>query len=463
MDKTVYIPVQQISRYRIDGVLGSGAMGAVYLGYDDRIDRAVAIKVLHPHLREGTQGAELELRFLQEARAAARCLHPNIVTVFDFGTEADTPFIVMEYVDGTELKAHLENDTEIAPASAIDICIQILGALGHAHDKGVIHRDIKPANIILLENGVIKVSDFGVARLDTSDLTGTGLMVGTPNYMSPEGFRGEVVDARSDLYSVGVLFYQLLTRQRPVREMPLEQTLAKLDEIVGLSARNVHSLKSILRSALQYDPAARFQSAADFLAALKNIEDMDLAAAGSSLFPTLVKRPRPDAAPAPGSDSVSQWGGDVLQALEQSLARHVGPMAKLLIKKQSRVAGSLEELVAELTRHIPNEDERSQFRKALDRSGISSAGGSVVSSAPDNSAVAAQLAGNILSSAVEDKIAQLLAFYIGPLAGRVVRRAHKTATDTDSLLRHLAGQIPDERERSEFLDKARRAISSVTP
>ena len=171
MDKTLYAPLQSISRYRIDGIIGSGAMGVVYQGFDTQIQRAVAIKVLHPHLRDGEHGADLEQRFIQEARAAARCLHPNIVTIFDFGSEKETSFIVMEYVDGIELKAHLKSNTPIPLPSATDICIQILEALSHAHEKGVIHRDIKPAHIILLENGTVKVSDFGVARLPESTLT----------------------------------------------------------------------------------------------------------------------------------------------------------------------------------------------------------------------------------------------------------------------------------------------------
>src|SRR5690606_29133687 len=150
MDKTLHAIPKTISRYRVDSILGSGAMGVVYQGFDPQIERTVAIKVLHPHLRNSEHGADLEQRFIQEARAAARCLHPNIVTIFDFGSASDGSFIVMEYVDGIELKAHLRNNTFIPLPSATDICIQVLQALGHAHEHGVVHRDIKPANIILL-------------------------------------------------------------------------------------------------------------------------------------------------------------------------------------------------------------------------------------------------------------------------------------------------------------------------
>ena len=457
MDKTLFAPMQSISRYRIDGTIGSGAMGVVYQGYDTQIQRTVAIKVLHPHLRAGEHGADLEQRFIQEARAAARCLHPNIVTIFDFGSEKETSFIVMEYVNGMELKAHLRSNTVIPLPSATDICIQILEALSHAHEKGVIHRDIKPANIILLENGTVKVSDFGVARLDTSDLTSTGFMVGTPNYMSPEGLQGLTVDARSDLYSVAVLFYELLTRQRPVREAGLEEALNKLNDATYLSGQNIRSIKPILHTALQPNPDQRYQSAAAFIAALKSIEDMDLAQATTTLFPA-PKNYQPDPVPAMEGTSTSQLSDDLLVSLEQSLAKYVGPMAKLLIRKQSKTAASVEALVTSLTQHIPNENERSQFMKALERTGITSIGTSIGTPTPTAPEAATQFAKESLSPAVKDKITQMLAFHIGPLAGRVMQKAMKSTVEPNALLQQLARQIPDEQERKKFLDQASRLI-----
>lgn len=460
MDKTLYAPLQSISRYRIDGIIGSGAMGVVYQGYDTQIQRTVAIKVLHPHLRSGEHGADLEQRFIQEARAAARCLHPNIVTIFDFGSEKDTSFIVMEYVDGIELKAHLKNNTFIPLPSATDICIQILEALGHAHEKGVIHRDIKPANIILLENGTVKVSDFGVARLDTSDLTSTGFMVGTPNYMSPEGLQGHAVDARSDLYSVGVLFYELLTRQRPAREASLEDTLNKLNDAHYLSGRNIRSIKPILRRALQPTPTTRFQSAAEFIDSLKAIDDMDLSQATTTLFPA-PKDYKPETTPPVESASTSQWSDDLLLSLEHSLAKYVGPVAKLLIRKQSKTAASVEALVSSLTQHIPNENERSQFMKAMERTGITTAGVSAAKPASPAAAIAntqTPVAKETLSATAQEKITQMLAFHIGPLAGRVMQKAMKTTLEPNALLLQLAKQIPDEKERKTFLEQASRLI-----
>jgi serine/threonine-protein kinase len=457
--KPLITPPDKIARYRIDGIIGSGAMGVVYQGFDTQIQRKVAVKVLHPHLQQGDQGAELIRRFLQEARAAARCLHSNIVTIFDFGSEQDSPYIVMECVDGIELKAHLKSDTLIPLPSATDICIQVLEALNYAHEKGVVHRDIKPANIIMLENGMVKVSDFGVARLDTSDLTSTGYMVGTPNYMSPEGLQGHTVDARSDLYSVGVLYFELLTRQLPQRDVSLDQTLMKLNSADHLSGQNVRSIQNILRRALQSDPNARFQNAAEFIAQLKGIEDMDLTQANTTLFqkPQGYK-PQMPASAMGDSSSASQWNNEMLESLENSLAKYIGPMARLLVRKQSRSATSIDELVSNLTHHIPNELERSQFIRALERTGVSKPGLSMVTPATPASDVPTQIARELLNDKAKERITQLLAFHVGPLAGRIIQQAMKTTLEPNILILQLAQLIQDDKDRQKFIDQASKLI-----
>lgn len=451
-----HLPPQRIAKYDIERILGSGAMGVVYKACDSQIERQVAIKVLHEHLRQGDQGAELEVRFLQEAKAAARCLHPNIVTIFDFGADG-APYIVMEYVEGIELKAHLKSDTFISLPSATDICIQVLQALGHAHDKGIVHRDIKPANIILLENGNVKVSDFGVARLDTSDLTSTGFMVGTPNYMSPEGLQGRPVDARSDLYSVAVLYYELLTKERPSRERSLEQNLDKLNEVRHLSGQSIRSIKPILHRSLQPNPSDRYQSSQLFIDQLRSIEDMDLTLATTAHFP----KPLDYVAKAPvetNAFSSSQWSDDLLQSLEHSLARYVGPMAKLLVKKNSRSASSLDQLMANLTRHIPNEDERSQFMLSVEKSSISkaepAAGSQSSSLGHSHSANQPTQMASAITEAQLGQVSEILAYHVGPLASRLVKKMSKQHGSMADLVEALARHIPDQVERNQFLSRA---------
>jgi len=451
---------KKIAKYRIDRVLGSGGMGVVYQGYDSKIERTVAVKILHPHLRTGDQGAELEQRFLQEARAAARCNHPNIVTIFDFGSEQGMSYIAMEFVEGVELQAHLKNDTFIPLPSATDICIQVLEALGHAHDKGVIHRDIKPANIILLENGSVKVSDFGVARIDNSELTSTGYMVGTPSYMSPESLQGRTVDARSDLYSVGVLFFELLTHQRLSRDFSIEENLDRLNHATHLSNDNIRSIKPILRRALQADANTRFQNARDFIEHLKSIDDMDLTLALSGYFPT-PQSARNDNRAQPANVSAGQWNGDILESLERSLVQYIGPMAGVLVRKQSRSAVSLEELISNLSRHIPTDNERTQFIRSIEKFGLSNSKNSLASTANRPASTVAQPGmqpSYNLTDAARERITQLLAFHLGPLAGRLLQKAMQLTVEPAALIAQLAQHIPDERERKQFVEQANRML-----
>lgn len=461
---------EQIAKYRIEKILGQGAMGVVYKGSDIQIERPVAVKVLHEHLRQGDQSKELENRFLQEAKAAARCLHPNIVTIFDFGTHEGNHFIVMEYVEGIELKAHLKGDTPISLASAADITIQVLEALHHAHNKGIVHRDIKPANIILLEDGTVKVSDFGVARLDTSDLTHTGFMIGTPNYMSPEGLQGEQVDQRSDLYSVGVLFYELLTRRRPLKGVSLDESIEQLDMVPHLSVQNIQSIKPILMRALQPLSDVRFQSAAEFIKRLRTIDDLDLTEAETAFFPTPAKNSDTTIFQAtqrrPDSPSVSQWNDELLTSLERSLAQFVGPMARVLVKKNSTQSTSLEELSARLAEHIPNQAERQQFLQRLERTGISAISQTAASQRTQGQGSQGQPAQGSAAAiplAISDgelrKITSIMAFFVGPLASRLVKQTRKKASDYNELISQLAIHIPDPAEQQDFLARVRQLRS----
>jgi len=205
----------QIGRYRIESVLGRGAMGIIYGAHDPAIDRKVAIKLVRADLLQGGDRSEYVARFQQEAQAAGRCAHPNIVAVYDFALHEGNPYIAMEYINGVSLAQVPARPGGFAIPEIIDLGGQMLDALAAAHALGVIHRDIKPANIMLTDHGRVKVTDFGISRLDTSHITGSGAVIGTPSYMSPEQCRGETADGRSDLFSVGVVLYELLTGTKP--------------------------------------------------------------------------------------------------------------------------------------------------------------------------------------------------------------------------------------------------------
>jgi eukaryotic-like serine/threonine-protein kinase len=187
----------------------------VYRAYDPKICRVVAIKLLRSDVLRSDDRDEYLKRFSQEARAAGSCRHPNIVVIHDFATHEEHPFLVMEYVDGVGLDQVLRRDGRLTPDDAVAVIVQVLDALDAAHSLGIVHRDVKPANILLLPNGQVKVTDFGIARLSGSDVPPDGTMLGTPAYMSPEQCRGESVDLRSDLFSAGSVLYELLSGAKP--------------------------------------------------------------------------------------------------------------------------------------------------------------------------------------------------------------------------------------------------------
>ncbi len=202
-------------RYEIMKELGQGAMGTVYLGRDPKINRQVAIKTLQYGSVPAEELAEVKARFFREAEAAGKLSHPNIVTVYDIGEEHDIAYMAMELLEGTELTPFCRPGQLLPVDEVIDIMAAVAGALAYAHQQGVVHRDIKPANIMRLQNGSIRVTDFGIARVMDKTKTKTGIVMGTPSYMSPEQVVGKKVDGRSDLFSLGIVFYEMLTGQKP--------------------------------------------------------------------------------------------------------------------------------------------------------------------------------------------------------------------------------------------------------
>ncbi|MBV9758196.1 MAG: serine/threonine protein kinase, partial [Alphaproteobacteria bacterium] len=207
---------EKLGKYEIRGVLGRGAMGVVYDGWDPLIQRRVAIKTIRLlHEDEDAEAAEGLARFRREAQAAGRLQHPNVVGVYDYGETGEFAYLVMEFVDGRSVKAALDAQERFPIPEVARVMRDLLDALQYSHEHGVVHRDIKPANMMLTPAGRVKVADFGVARIESSSMTQVGTVIGTPAYMSPEQLAGQTVDSRSDIYSAGVVLYQLLTGDRP--------------------------------------------------------------------------------------------------------------------------------------------------------------------------------------------------------------------------------------------------------
>jgi serine/threonine-protein kinase len=254
-------------RYRIIRKLGSGGMANVYLAEDEELGRRVAIKILNDRHASDDQFVE---RFRREAKNAAGLSHPNIVSIYDRGEAEGTYYIAMEYLEGRSLKERIVADGPLPIRDAIEVARQILGAIGFAHRRGIVHRDIKPHNVLLVQDGAgderFKVTDFGISRTTASQMTEAGSIVGTAQYLSPEQARGAPVDQRSDVYSVGIVLYELLTGKLPFTgETPLEIAMKHLSEVPKppsqLRPEVPADLDMIVLRALAKDPADRFESA----------------------------------------------------------------------------------------------------------------------------------------------------------------------------------------------------------
>ncbi|QTN28106.1 protein kinase [Rhodoferax sp. AJA081-3] len=269
--------IEKLGRYDIVRVLGKGAMGVVYEGRDPNLDRQVAIKTIRVQSLSAEAASEYEVRFRTEARSAARLHHPNIVSVFDSGQDGDTAYLVMEFIQGEDLKHHLENGARFSVRSSIVMVHDLLMALDHAHRQNVVHRDVKPANMLIELSGRVKLTDFGVARIqepDETHLTQVGGAVGTPKYMSPEQAKGLRGDSRSDVFSAGVVLYELLTGILPFDG---ENQFVVIHQIVGheptkpsmLNPDVPAAMDEVMARAMAKNPDERYATAREFGLALR--------------------------------------------------------------------------------------------------------------------------------------------------------------------------------------------------
>lgn len=269
--------LKKLGRYELIRVLGKGAMGVVYEGRDPNLDRRVAIKTVKVENLSEAAAAEYEHRFRTEARSAARLQHPNIVSVYDSDRDGDIAFLVMEYIQGDDLKHYLDRGTRYTLEQCLKIIRDLLSALDYAHKQGIVHRDIKPANLLVEPGGRVKLTDFGVARIqDSGEATRTqGSMVGTLKYMAPEQVQGQKIDSRADLFSVGVVLYQLLTDKRPFDG---DNDFSIIHQIIGhhppapstVNPRLPAALDAVVARALAKTRDERFATARDFAVALQS-------------------------------------------------------------------------------------------------------------------------------------------------------------------------------------------------
>jgi len=304
-----------LGRYEIKKELGKGAMGIVYLGVDPKINRSVAIKTMR--FEEGLEEKamkDLKDRFFREAQAAGNLQHPNIVKIFDAGEEQDIAYIAMELLKGDDLKKWTAKDKLLPVEKVLEYVALAADALGYAHKSGIVHRDIKPANIMLLDDGSLRVCDFGIARITESSKTATGTVLGTPYYMSPEQIAGKKVDGRADLFSLGVTLYEMLTGERPwkggesIGTLLFQITSDPYPDPMVIRKDLPPGILAVIDKALKKKPEERFQTGMDMAAALRDVlagrppkidNGAPAPAPAAQPAPTLAPAPKPAPAPAP--------------------------------------------------------------------------------------------------------------------------------------------------------------------
>ena len=355
---------RKIGKYEIKSLLGEGATGVVYEGYDPDIERRVAIKTLHPHLLVGKVGAGLLERFKREAISAAKCIHPNIVTVLEYGQHENRPFIVMEFVDGISvhrfIKRRLRQGRGISLRRSLTIISGLLTALHTAHWYGIVHRDVKASNVLITRGtNRIKLADFGMARIkENSDLTMIGSLIGTPRYMAPEVRFGLEADARADVFAATRLFLELL-RMLPKSTKCPRSRLPEIADMppgnrIDYSAVYPTAFISVLVKGLDPDRARRYQSVADLMQAIKRaLTDLQRQPAlASSAQPSPIDLRAGDDFPA---------SEDEVDSLTNLLAVFMGPLATVVMEKHESRNASADDLALEISREIPEREKQKEF------------------------------------------------------------------------------------------------------
>ncbi|HUB78617.1 MAG TPA: serine/threonine-protein kinase [Bryobacteraceae bacterium] len=357
---------ERIGDYQVVERIGAGGMGAVYKVRNLITDRIDAMKVLLPDLRQAPDLAE---RFSREIKVHASLVHPNIAALLTAMRVENQLLMIMEFVDGTSLANRLRQGP-LQCQEAVNYICQVLSALSYAHQRGIIHRDIKPANIMVTANKTVKLMDFGIATTTgggslQNRLTAAGMALGSVHYMSPEQVKAGAPDARSDLYSLGITFYEMVTGQCPIRGNSEYEIMAAHLALAPPSPIELNpflppTVAAIIQKAIQKRPDDRFQTAAEFRASLESLmgtsvhtppQPMTAVAAG---LEALVRTPTP----ASGTSIINPA---IIEATVKDLAAHIGPMAKIIVNRAAKQAQSPKQLYETVAQEIPSVADRIKF------------------------------------------------------------------------------------------------------
>ena len=501
---------ERLGKYPLLGLVGKGAMGVVYKSFDPFIKRPVALKTIRRDLVESDERASFVSRIRNEAQAAGGLTHPGIVAVYEYGEEGEYAFIAMEYVEGSSLRQYFDHKVRFNVVDTISILSQLLDGLQYAHERGVWHRDIKPSNIMIMNNGRIKIADFGIARIQSSTLTQVGAILGTPGFIAPELYLGTDCDCRVDVFAAGVVAYQLLVNIAPFSGPP-ENVMYKVCYETPVAPSVAAKDPSLLRydapvmRALAKRPQERFAGAREFRDALMQahgeainpaVSEETIIVSAPQLVPLRAgpESSRPAQGRAPGSTpapkhrsapSISTasleaagWDMEHLARIERHLARFIGPVARVMVKRAAAQSHDTSEVLHWLAQNIASTVDRAEFLKlgalaapvTLGRSTTLRPTGSdeveeAMPASPQTvpEALARQGVPSRLGStgpppraepSEEDieRATRLMAARVGPIASIMVKRAAAEPGITrERLLLNLASYLTDDKDRTAFL------------
>ncbi|KWT65637.1 MULTISPECIES: serine/threonine-protein kinase [unclassified Variovorax] len=478
-----------VGPYPIRGVVGSGAMGMVYLAHDPAIDRPVAIKTIHRRLLETSDDdPSVVARFRVEAKAAGRLTHRNIVPVYQFGEDNDCAYIVMEYVAGRNLRDYIHAPRKLEIPQVLCLMLQLLDGLHYAHERGIVHRDIKPANLLVADDGRLKITDFGIARTESSNLTRGTSVIGSPGYIAPEQYTNSDVDRRVDVFSAGVLLYHMLSGTTPfvgtdeaIMYKIVYEPHKPLSEVTN--DPGLEPFDAVLDRALAKDPAQRYATAMAMRAALQalatepvpdvlppdillppRLRGVETAPAAAkerdpsapsrasvasvppaldpATTPLTPSKPQPVTSP-PSVPVPTGWDTAALSEVERELAQHVGPVARVLVRRAARGLTSLGAVRQAVAGAIDDFEARERF---LAKAGAppTRTGTTVPSTGTQSQPTQDRReapTGVPMREGDVDKAAAALLASMGPIARVVAKRCAAKSQTREQFVAHVVEQL----------------------
>lgn len=430
---------ETVGQYQIESIIGAGGMGMIHKAKDTKLGRYVALKCLPPHLTINNQNRE---RFLNEARAVSRLDHPNICTLYEIGETDDKElYIALPFYEGYTLDKRIANGP-IPYEDVIAITLQISEGLHHAHHNEIVHRDIKPANIIITKENILKILDFGVAKIAGVNLTSTGVSLGTVAYMSPEQLEGINVDARTDIWALGVLLYEMLMGERPFKG---DQAPAIIHAVLYADLPDLklpehipEALTQVLKKSITRNIDARYPSLQEFMDDLRKISNNE------TITPHAYVEKNSDKKVSALDLTTVNFDQNTIKNLIQQLTEHVGPMASILVNKAVKNSQNYVELCQHLDKHLPDEQTRQRMRQQFD----------ILSSTDTMPQTVSTKLANFTEEQLDCMI-NVTTSFVGPMAKLLVQKYSKQTDSSDALSQKLAEHIDSESEKASFIKTAK--------